>query len=167
MIIKSPLFWILISALLLFLISIYKKLYGYIIKEHLLPFFLSIFVMIFILLAQFLIKNIDKFLGKDLGIGLLFEMVYYNMAWVIALAIPMAILVCTLMAFGRLSSDNEIVEINYPVNEYPEKVKSLSFVKLDEIAGLLWGIKGQYLIFDDGTVLNIRKHTGYLISLEV
>ena len=39
-------------------------------------------------------------------------MVYYNMAWVIALAIPMAILVCTLMAFGRLSADNEIVALN-------------------------------------------------------
>ena len=63
--------------------------------------------------------------------------------------------------------DNEITEIIYPVNEYPEKVKSLSFDKLDEIAGRLWGIKGQYLIFDDGTVLNIRKHTGYLINLEV
>ena len=64
-------------------------------------------------------------------------------------------------------SDNDIIEINYPVNEYPEKIKSLSFDKLDEISGRLWGIKGQYLIFDDGTVLNIRKHTGYLISLEV
>ena len=64
-------------------------------------------------------------------------------------------------------SDNKIIEINYPVNEYPEKVKSLSFDKLEEISGRLWGIKGQYLIFDDETVLNIRKHTGYLISLEV
>ena len=64
-------------------------------------------------------------------------------------------------------NDSEITEIIYPVNKYLEKVKSLSFDKLDEIAGLLWGIKGQYLIFDDGTVLNIRKHTGYLISLEV
>ena len=64
-------------------------------------------------------------------------------------------------------SDNDIIEINYPVNEYPEKVKSLSFDKLNEITGRLWGIKGQYLIFDDGTVLNIRKHTGYLINLEV
>ena len=106
---KSPLIWIIIiNSIILFIISIYKKLYGYILREHILPFTLSIFVMIFILLAQFLINNIDKFLGKGLGIGVLFEMVYYNMAWVIALAIPMAILVCTLMAFGRLSSDNEI-----------------------------------------------------------
>ena len=65
------------------------------------------------------------------------------------------------------SGENEITEINYPVNEYPEKVKSLSFDKLEEIFGRLWGIKGQYLIFDDGTVLNVRKHTGYLVELEV
>ena len=64
-------------------------------------------------------------------------------------------------------NDNNITEITYPVEEYPEKVKSLSFDKLDEISGRLWGIKGQYLMFDDGTVLNIRKHNGYLVSLEV
>ena len=65
------------------------------------------------------------------------------------------------------SEDNEITEITYPVTEYPEKVKSLSFDKLEEITGRLWGIKGQYLIFDDCTVLNMRKHTGYLVELEV
>ena len=65
------------------------------------------------------------------------------------------------------SNNNEIAEIIYPVEKYLDKIKSLSFDKLDEIAGLLWGIKGQYLIFDDGSVLNIRKHTGYLINLEV
>jgi len=67
---------------------------------------------------------------------------------------------------GNICDENDITEINYPVNEYPEKVKSLSFDKLEEIAGRLWGIKGQYLIFDDGTVLNIRKHTGYLVEME-
>jgi len=65
------------------------------------------------------------------------------------------------------SEENNITEINYPVNTYPEKVKSLSFDKLDEIAGRLWGVKGQYLIFDDGTVLNMRKHTGYMVELEI
>ena len=63
--------------------------------------------------------------------------------------------------------DNDITEIIYPVEEYPEKVKSLSFDKLNEIEGRLWGIKGQYLMFDDGTVLNIRKHNGYKVSLEI
>ena len=66
-----------------------------------------------------------------------------------------------------ISEENDITEINYPVNEYPEKVKSLSFDKLEEITGRLWGVKGQYLIFDDGTVINMRKHTGYMVELEV
>ena len=66
-----------------------------------------------------------------------------------------------------ISEEDNITEINYPVNEYPEKVKSLSFDKLGEIAGRLWGVKGQYLIFDDGTVVNMRKHIGYMVELEV
>ena len=65
------------------------------------------------------------------------------------------------------SINDKIIEINYPVNEYPEKVKSVGFDKFNEISGRLWGIKGQYLMFDDGTVLNIRKHTGYLINFEI
>ncbi|HEC30245.1 MAG TPA: DUF2797 domain-containing protein [Gammaproteobacteria bacterium] len=54
------------------------------------------------------------------------------------------------------------VEINFPVKNYPEKVKSLNFDKTTEIEGLLMGIKGQYLILDTG-VLNIRKFAGYRI----
>jgi len=64
------------------------------------------------------------------------------------------------------SNENNITEINYPVNDYPKKVKSLGFDKVSEIEGRLWGIKGQYLIFDDGSVLNIRKHNGYNVTLE-
>ena len=63
--------------------------------------------------------------------------------------------------------DDNIKEINYPVNEYPTKVKSVGFDKCPEIAGRLWGIKGQYLIFDDGRVTNVRKHNGYKIIIEV
>jgi len=65
------------------------------------------------------------------------------------------------------SSNDEVTEIHYPVEAYPEKVKSLSFDKMPEIEGTLVGIRGQYLIFDAGRVLNIRKHTGYWIDLEV
>ncbi|MFK7887212.1 MAG: DUF2797 domain-containing protein [Gammaproteobacteria bacterium] len=64
-----------------------------------------------------------------------------------------------------LSDDDKVWEINYPVEVFPTKVKSQSFDKLPEIEGTLTGIKGQYLILDEGRVLNIRKHTGYFISL--
>jgi len=59
----------------------------------------------------------------------------------------------------------EVVEINYPIIQYPEKVKSLNFDKQAEIEGKLLGIKGQYLILDCG-VLNIRKFSGYDIRVD-
>jgi hypothetical protein len=51
------------------------------------------------------------------------------------------------------------------VIEFPEKVKSVGFDKVPTIQGKLMGIKGQYLIFDGGLVLNIRKHTGYYVEI--
>lgn len=64
------------------------------------------------------------------------------------------------------TDDEEVVELNYPVLTYPNKVKSLSFDKTPQIGGKLIGIKGQYFIFDNDEVLNIRKHTGYYVTFE-
>ncbi len=61
--------------------------------------------------------------------------------------------------------DESIVEIKYPVDEYPAKIKSLNFDKQPQIEGKLLGIKGQYLILDGG-VLNIRKFSGYNLSVD-
>lgn len=61
-------------------------------------------------------------------------------------------------------SDDSILHINYPILHYPEKVKSMKLDKVPEISKKLVGIKGQYLIFDDNTVLNIRSHAGYSIT---
>ncbi|MGJ8661895.1 MAG: DUF2797 domain-containing protein [Bacteroidota bacterium] len=63
------------------------------------------------------------------------------------------------------SENDEIIEMNFPVLEFPLKVKSLSFDKEPVIEGTLMGIKGQYLIFDGGRVLNIRKHTSYHVEI--
>ena len=59
--------------------------------------------------------------------------------------------------------DEKQINIHFPVDAYPGKVKSLNFDKLPEIEGVLQGIKGQYLILDIG-VLNIRKFGGYLVE---
>lgn len=64
-------------------------------------------------------------------------------------------------------SDNQIWQFNYPVLSFPEKVTSVSFDKEPVISGILNGIKGQYLIFADGKVLNIRKHSGYFLEISV
>ena len=58
----------------------------------------------------------------------------------------------------------EETRITYPVLEYPDKVKSFNLDKTPTIAGTLMGIKGQYLIFDNG-VINMRKYGGYHLTL--
>lgn len=52
----------------------------------------------------------------------------------------------------------------YPVEQYPEKVKSHNLDKTPIVRGKLHGIKGQYLIMDTG-VINIRKYTGYELKV--
>jgi hypothetical protein len=61
-------------------------------------------------------------------------------------------------------ADVETTTIDYPVLEYPVKVKSLSFDKLPVVGGTLLGIKGQYLILDTG-VINMRRHAGYQVAI--
>lgn len=60
--------------------------------------------------------------------------------------------------------DSQVMEIEYPVDEYPEKVKSLNFDKTPSISGILNGIRGQYLLLNENRVLNIRKFSGYEIT---
>ena len=62
---------------------------------------------------------------------------------------------------------NDLFELNYPVIEYPSKINSLSLDKTPNFKGKLIGIKGQYLIFEDGTVFNIRSNEGYIVRIEV
>jgi len=62
---------------------------------------------------------------------------------------------------------NDLYEMNYPVLEYPNKINSLSLDKTPNFKGKLTGIKGQYLIFEDGTVFNVRSSEGYVVRIEV
>ncbi len=64
-----------------------------------------------------------------------------------------------------ISADDETSEFNYPVEKYPVKVKSINLEKEKVFTGILSGIKGQYLIFESGHVINIRKYNGYKVSL--
>lgn len=59
-----------------------------------------------------------------------------------------------------------MIEIQYPVEHYPEKVKSLNLDKTPLVEGVLMGIKGQYLILDSG-VINIRKYSGYELDVDL
>ena len=64
------------------------------------------------------------------------------------------------------TENGETLEFQYPVERYPDKVRSFNLDKEPRAEGTLMGIKGQYLIFDTG-VINIRKYTSYLVEIEI
>lgn len=56
-------------------------------------------------------------------------------------------------------------ELQFPVERYPEKVRSLNLSKTPEYEGKLVGIKAQYFIFEDDTVFNVRGNEGFVVEL--
>lgn len=62
--------------------------------------------------------------------------------------------------------DEQELALRYPVEAWPEKIKTHNLDKTPEVEGVLEGIKGQYLILDTG-VINIRKFTGYEVRFRV
>ena len=80
----------------------------YILRAHLGPFAFSLVTLMFVFLLQFIMKFIDQLVGKGLTPWVIMELIALSLAWMLVLAVPMSVLVATLMAFGDLSSRNEI-----------------------------------------------------------
>ena len=135
-----------------------KILNKYIIKEHLIPFSMSLIVLLFILLANFLLRSMDRFLGKGLDLALIFEYVFLNLAWILALAVPMAMLVATLMAFGRLSADNEIVAM---------RSLSIGFFKLITPAILFSSAITFMMMYFNNQILPEMNHKARMLSSDI
>ncbi len=62
--------------------------------------------------------------------------------------------------------DEQIFHLEYPVERFPLKINSVNLKKVPRVEGTLIGIKGQYLMFDNNNVFNIRSHEGFVIDLE-
>jgi lipopolysaccharide export system permease protein len=88
-----------------------KILNRYILWEHLPPFLFSVFIITFILILETIPKIVEMVIDKNLSVLIVFELIFLNLAWMIALSVPMAVLVATLLAFGRMTSDMEIIAI--------------------------------------------------------
>jgi len=64
-----------------------------------------------------------------------------------------------------LSERNEIWKLDFLIDQHPEEVKSVKLTNQEAFEGVLKGVKGQYLIFEDGSVMNIRSHEGFIVNL--
>jgi hypothetical protein len=63
--------------------------------------------------------------------------------------------------------NNSETHLQFPVEQYPSKPKSLNLNKVNHYSGKLVGIKGQYLIFEDETVFNVRANEGLVVDINI
>lgn len=63
--------------------------------------------------------------------------------------------------------NESLTTLTFPIERHPEKVKSLNLIKEEQYTGVLKGVKGQYLIFEDNTVFNVRSNEGLVVELAV
>jgi len=88
-----------------------KILRNYVLKETAGPFVLSLIVLTTIMLLGNLVKMVNLVINKGVDIVLVFKSFIYLAPFLLAYTIPIACLAAVLLAFSRLSSDNEIIAI--------------------------------------------------------
>lgn len=86
-----------------------KRLHKFVIKSFLGPFFMTFFICVFILLMQFLWKYIDDLVGKGLDWAIVSELLMYAAFGLVPLAFPLAMLLASIMTFGNLGENYELV----------------------------------------------------------
>lgn len=88
-----------------------NKLQLDVLKRHIGPFIFCFCTLMFLLLMQFLILYIDLLIGKGLPFGVIIELIVTNLASMVVLAVPMAVLVASLMAYGKITELNELTAL--------------------------------------------------------
>ena len=86
-----------------------KILERYILKENFKPFVVSLMVTTFVMLLDKIIDLLNLIIEKHLDIVTIASIFGLSLPFILALTIPMAILLASIMSFGRLSVDNELI----------------------------------------------------------
>ncbi len=86
-----------------------KQLYIFLLKTFMPLFFMTFGICLFIVLMQFLWKYVDDMVGKGLEIKVLIEMFFYAALHFVPMALPLAILLASLMTFGNLGEQLELL----------------------------------------------------------
>ena len=114
-----------------------KILKRYILKEHIAPFFIALMVVTFVLLSDRIIDLLNLIIEKKLPWQTVFEVFGLSLPYMLALSIPMAVLVATILAFGRMSVDREIVAIKSSgINVYSNRTSGNRCRAVNRIDGV-------------------------------
>jgi lipopolysaccharide export system permease protein len=107
-----------------------KRLHQYVLKSFLGPFFMTFFICVFILLMQFLWKYIDDMVGKGLEWGIVAELLLYASMGLVPMAFPLATLLASIMTFGSLGENYELVAMKASGISLFRIMKPLVFVAI-------------------------------------
>jgi lipopolysaccharide export system permease protein len=136
---------------------------GFLIERYILralagPFLFSLTTLMFVFLLQFIMKFIDQLVGKGLTPWVIIELVALSLAWMLVLAVPMSVLVATLMAFGELSSRNEITAM---------KAGGVSTYRMILPAALAAGVIALLLVAFNNNVLPESNHRLKTLTMDI
>src|SRR5690554_5136620 len=88
-----------------------KRLYSYVLTTFIPLFLMTFAICLFLVLMQFLWKYVEDMVGKGLGLDVIGEMFFYAALNLIPMALPLAILLASLMVFGNLGENLELLAI--------------------------------------------------------
>jgi len=101
-----------LSALIWFLWKYtVKKVFKLTIISFIGPFIATFFIVLFVLLMQFLWKYIDDLVGKGLEWYIIGKLLFFFSATLVPLALPLAVLLSSIMTFGKLAETNELLAL--------------------------------------------------------
>jgi len=130
----------------------------YVLREHLGPFLFGFSVITLIFLLNLLFRELSRILSKGLPWSVVLEFFALNMAWIVALAVPMAVLMATLMAFGRLAADNEITAM---------KASGVSLYRVITPVLIAAGLIAAGMIWFNSAVLPDFNHRARLLAGDI
>ncbi|WP_158991207.1 LptF/LptG family permease [Mucilaginibacter sp. L196] len=88
-----------------------KKIHLLILKSFIRPFLSTFIIVMFVLLMLFLFKYIDDLIGKGFAWYVILELMLYSSATNVAMALPLSVLLSTIMTYGSLGENYELVAI--------------------------------------------------------
>lgn len=134
------------------------KLHFHILRAHVGPFVFAFVTLMFIFVLQFLMKAVDQLVGKGLDPLVIIELIALSLAWMVVLAVPMSVLVATLMAFGKLSSQHEITAM---------KASGMSLYRMIGLVLICAGILTYLLIQFNNYVLPESNHRFKTLMIDI
>eukprot|EP01136_Pigoraptor_vietnamica_P032985 Opistho-1_new@95435 len=150
-----------------------KKLDKLIIKAFWQPFVLTLAVVIFIFFMRLILVYFADLFGKDLGIEVYFELFFYFSLITIPIALPLAMLLSTLMTYGKLGEFFELTAIKSAGISITRAMQPMFVITVFISVFAFWfnnvalpwaNLKGYRLLYDiktTKTTLNIKEGIFY------